>query len=464
MKRAYVLRRSGRKNVFQLDMARPYEALYCSIFGEGGAIEFFCSEYENMQNALDEIMDTLTEREVKVLLYRFGYLGEFYSLRDAGHKLGCSGELVRLVERKALRKMRHPSRSRRLRSKFPEHGIYFEKAEGAIDYKQIIFKELDKYIRGDKYRFDFLDKIMEKNNISVSCPISANYEMISIDDLELSVRAYNCLKRAGINTLGDLLSKSAEDMMNVRNMGRKCLEELIRLIKEMNIEWTAFDELPKLVLSKEKFTTIHFIRNKECTKYKVNCKNNDELTECIYEMMLQECTKWAPIIDYNLSTGLLNLLLLKGYFFVESIINEYEQIIKDFKLSGYDAYVEELEDFAFCMKKYIKDVTHSTTKIIWLPTDVAKKIMAKRPKTYNDLYECFEAKDEETKEKYIGMLYNHLLYSEVNVEIMPLENQQERYAKYFEETVEWDDLLNNIQSDEIADEETEDLSEYDWEL
>lgn len=48
----------------------------------------------------------------------------------------------------------------------------------------------------------------------------------SIEDLELSVRSFNCLKRAGINTIGELVGRSAEDMMRVRNLGRKSLEEV----------------------------------------------------------------------------------------------------------------------------------------------------------------------------------------------------------------------------------------------
>ncbi len=48
----------------------------------------------------------------------------------------------------------------------------------------------------------------------------------SIEDLELSVRSFNCLKRAGINTIGELVNKSADDMMRVRNLGRKSLEEV----------------------------------------------------------------------------------------------------------------------------------------------------------------------------------------------------------------------------------------------
>ena len=50
---------------------------------------------------------------------------------------------------------------------------------------------------------------------------------LTIDELDLSVRSFNCLKRAGINTVEDLINKSEEDMMKVRNLGRKSLEEVI---------------------------------------------------------------------------------------------------------------------------------------------------------------------------------------------------------------------------------------------
>ena len=48
---------------------------------------------------------------------------------------------------------------------------------------------------------------------------------MTIEELDLSVRSYNCLKRAGINTVEDLTNKTEEDMMKVRNLGRKSLEE-----------------------------------------------------------------------------------------------------------------------------------------------------------------------------------------------------------------------------------------------
>jgi DNA-directed RNA polymerase subunit alpha len=50
---------------------------------------------------------------------------------------------------------------------------------------------------------------------------------MTIEELDLSVRSFNCLKRAGINTVGDLINKSKDDMMKVRNLGKKSLEEVV---------------------------------------------------------------------------------------------------------------------------------------------------------------------------------------------------------------------------------------------
>ena len=65
---------------------------------------------------------------------------------------------------------------------------------------------------------------------------------MSIDELELSVRSYNCLKRAGINTVEELTNKTPEDMMKVRNLGRKSLEEVLAKLKELNLELRQGDE------------------------------------------------------------------------------------------------------------------------------------------------------------------------------------------------------------------------------
>ena len=64
---------------------------------------------------------------------------------------------------------------------------------------------------------------------------------MTIDDMDLSVRSYNCLKRANINTVEDLISKTEEEMMKVRNLGRKSLEEVINKLAMMGLSLSSDD-------------------------------------------------------------------------------------------------------------------------------------------------------------------------------------------------------------------------------
>lgn len=65
---------------------------------------------------------------------------------------------------------------------------------------------------------------------------------MTIEELELSVRAYNCLKRAGINTVTELVQRSPDDMMKVRNLGRKSMEEVEQKLKELGLELRTNEE------------------------------------------------------------------------------------------------------------------------------------------------------------------------------------------------------------------------------
>ena len=58
---------------------------------------------------------------------------------------------------------------------------------------------------------------------------------MTIEELDLSVRSYNCLKRAGINTVQELTDKSEAEMIKVRNLGRKSLEEVKNKLNDLNL-------------------------------------------------------------------------------------------------------------------------------------------------------------------------------------------------------------------------------------
>ena len=89
-----------------------------------------------------------------------------------------------------------------------------------------------------------LSEIADKTEIMVEKEESEKEKVLemNIDELELSVRSFNCLKRAGINTVEELTNKTSEDMMKVRNLGRKSLEEVLAKLKELGLQLSSGDE------------------------------------------------------------------------------------------------------------------------------------------------------------------------------------------------------------------------------
>ena len=65
---------------------------------------------------------------------------------------------------------------------------------------------------------------------------------MTVEELDLSVRSYNCLKRAGINSVDELTQKTDEDMMKVRNLGKKSLEEVQNKLAELGLSLKKSDE------------------------------------------------------------------------------------------------------------------------------------------------------------------------------------------------------------------------------
>ena len=84
-----------------------------------------------------------------------------------------------------------------------------------------------------------LNEIADQTGLMVAKVEDPNVKILetSIDDLDLSVRAYNCLKRAGIMSLKDLVGKSENEMMKIRNLGKKSLKEVMDKVKDMGLNF-----------------------------------------------------------------------------------------------------------------------------------------------------------------------------------------------------------------------------------
>ena len=106
---------------------------------------------------------------------------------------------------------------------------YYDRALCIIEWADIIIEALpDRYLKiMIEKEEDGKEKVLEMN----------------IDELELSVRSYNCLKRAGINTVEELCNRTPEDMMKVRNLGRKSLEEVLAKLKELGLQLNPSEEV-----------------------------------------------------------------------------------------------------------------------------------------------------------------------------------------------------------------------------
>ena len=89
-----------------------------------------------------------------------------------------------------------------------------------------------------------LSEVAQQTDVMVEKEDNAQAKVLemNIDELELSVRSYNCLKRAGINTVEELCNKTSDDMMKVRNLGRKSLEEVLAKLKELGLQLQPTEE------------------------------------------------------------------------------------------------------------------------------------------------------------------------------------------------------------------------------
>ena len=159
---------------------------------------------------LVKIFETLSDKENYVLIKRYFRNKDFTinSYKEIGEELGVTPERVRQIEYKTIRKLKHPSRLRKF-----EYVFSSNKKELDIDYIKTMLSD------GVTFNFD-------------EATLSAKRD-IPIEEMNLSVRSFNCLKRAGINTSGDLFDKTEAELMKVRNLGKKSLREVLIKRKEL---------------------------------------------------------------------------------------------------------------------------------------------------------------------------------------------------------------------------------------
>ena len=176
----------------------------------------------------------LNEREQQIILMRYK---DKKSLAEIGAHFEITRERVRQLEAKSIRRLKylkemfysfdelleleneHEKRRLQLIKKIEELDKLLEKADSLLATKETTIKDIEEFF-----------ELSEEERKSV---LQNNADIVELD---LSVRSYNCLRRARINTIGELKTKTRSDLLKIRNMGRKSAKAIIEKLREIGIE------------------------------------------------------------------------------------------------------------------------------------------------------------------------------------------------------------------------------------
>ena len=200
----------------------PYNLIEALEFNIDSTIEHFIERYDYIASHY------LTEREHNIIQERYKYQK---TLEEIGKAWLITRERARQLLVKALRKTKR-------------HQRYFELGEYA-NLQRKAQEEYQAYIEAKKKEWDYESAKAYIAEYEAEYQKSDAYKLAqSIDDLDFSVRTYNCLARAGIRTIAELLERDTEDLMKLRNLGRKSLREIIKKMEEAGYPIKEADEQP----------------------------------------------------------------------------------------------------------------------------------------------------------------------------------------------------------------------------
>ena len=187
---------------------------------------------ENIKRILDKEMFSDRERYCLMAYYK-----ELRNLENIGKSLNITRGRVNQIIKKAIVKLKHSGKELLIQGKDKFELISLNEKEEIIkEFKEKIGYDLIvEWIGNHEITEELLNVCHSVINTYNNRPKGQGEA--TIEDLDLSVRSYNCLKRCGIHTLKDLTSMTRDGMMKVRNLGRKSLKEVESKLKEIGLSF-----------------------------------------------------------------------------------------------------------------------------------------------------------------------------------------------------------------------------------
>lgn len=193
-------------------------------------------------NALGTLKD---ERMIRIILMR---VINHLTYEEMAKVFGVTRERIRQIEAKGYRILRHPSRAKRIL-----HGILYYEKKAYEDLQATIAKQEEFYkaqiaeLTGDD------PSEVPNDQRELDQQYVDSRLQLSIQDLDLSVRSYNCLARADIKTVEDIVCMTEQDLMRVRNLGRKSFEEVVNRITDLGLHLADGYTETRITQLKEKY-------------------------------------------------------------------------------------------------------------------------------------------------------------------------------------------------------------------
>lgn len=237
----YYVNLNNKKAKIIPEPRQGYLNLVARIFGYQQLLTYssLVNNYDNyLFSKIDMALETLSEKEQSIIRQRFGLDdGIKKTTEEIAANLVITEDRVLQIEAHALRKFRHPSRSRGIKFCLYNRDDQSMLKERPVDYgclfEKILINELNYY---NNTEYVNKKELLFGELISIK-PFEKGKKLVSnlpIELLGLSIRSFNCLKRAGKETVGQLLEMSPDDFLNIRNLGKKGTEEVLAIIKEFN--------------------------------------------------------------------------------------------------------------------------------------------------------------------------------------------------------------------------------------
>ena len=362
MHRAFVIRKE--KNTYLLDLISPYEALYSSVFGvQADTLSY--SQDGMCRRMFDELIEKLNYMEKTVVCELYGYGSERRGISEIAQELNITYDEVEKLRQSAIERFRDPENYKYLEKRwYSENDIMNTGYE--LDYSEKIKSELLRYLNGRKDNVCFIKAIMKRNNISIR-------------------RVYRNVNSARPDT----------DRFEATLAGKKNIDEAVKALRTFKISARPVGNMIRKKTQRGNVETILVSQNGVEQAYKYSGLSDEDIVDCVYKVLTDSDEGYGCILNFNISDGLMGLLLAWGYFYVESLVKDRHRIYDLLIKSGFDIQADEFEKFADKAEIYIADRIHSSLTFVVVPQAVAMQIYDDEPMDYHELLACAEQADKD---------------------------------------------------------------------